>query len=37
MLTRNHDFLMVGGKFPRLAGKTAATRLREIKKLLLAL
>jgi transcription-repair coupling factor (superfamily II helicase) len=37
MLTRNHDYLMVGGKFPRLASKAAAARLQEIKQLLMAL
>jgi transcription-repair coupling factor (superfamily II helicase) len=37
MLTRSNDYIMIGGKFPRLTKKTAAGRLREIKKLLLAL
>ena len=37
MLTRNNDFIMIGSKFPRLAKTTAAGRLSEIKKLLLAL
>ena len=37
MLTRNDDFLMAGGKFPRLTRKTASARLNEIKKLLLSL
>jgi transcription-repair coupling factor (superfamily II helicase) len=37
MLTRNNDFIMVGGKFPRLTKTTAGARLKEIKKLLLAL
>jgi transcription-repair coupling factor (superfamily II helicase) len=37
MLTRNDDLLMIGGKFPRLTKKEAAARLKEIKKLLLAL
>ena len=37
MLTRNQDFIMVGGKFPRLTRKDAKARLNEIKKLLLAL
>ncbi len=37
MLTRNNDFIMVGGKFPRLSRKDAPARLKEIKKLLLAL
>ena len=37
MLTRGNDYIMIGGKFPRLARKEAGARLREIKKLLLAL
>jgi len=37
MLTRNNDFIMLGGKFPRLAKKEAKARLKEIKRLLLAL
>ena len=37
MLTRNNDFVMVGSKFPRLTKKQAGARLKEIKKLLLAL
>jgi transcription-repair coupling factor (superfamily II helicase) len=37
MLTRNADFIMIGGKFPRLTRKTASAKLKEIKKLLLAL
>ncbi len=37
MLTRNNDFIMVGSKFPRLTKKDAGGRLKEIKKLLLAL
>ena len=37
MLTRNNDFVMAGSKFPRLTKKTAAARVKEIKKLLLAL
>ena len=37
MLTRNNDYIMVGSKFPRLTGKTAPARLKEIRKLLLAL
>ena len=37
MLTRNHDFLMVSGKFPRLTRSTPSARLNEIKKLLLSL
>jgi transcription-repair coupling factor (superfamily II helicase) len=36
MLTRNNDFITLGGKFPRLAKKEAKGRLKEIKKLLLA-
>jgi transcription-repair coupling factor (superfamily II helicase) len=37
MLTRNNDYVMIRGKFPRLTSKTARGRLDEIKKLLLAL
>jgi transcription-repair coupling factor (superfamily II helicase) len=37
MLTRSNDFVMVGSKFPRLTTSGAGARLREIKKLLLAL
>jgi transcription-repair coupling factor (superfamily II helicase) len=37
MLTRNNDFIMVGGKFPRLTKRDAKGRLAEIKKLLLGL
>ena len=37
MLTRNNDFIMLGGKFPRLTKKEAKARLKEIKRLLLAL
>jgi transcription-repair coupling factor (superfamily II helicase) len=37
MLTRNHDYVMVGSKFPRLAKKQAGARLKEIKQLLVAL
>jgi transcription-repair coupling factor (superfamily II helicase) len=37
MLTRNADFIMIGGKFPRLTKPEAGQRLKEIKKLLLAL
>ena len=36
MLTRHDDFIMLGGKFPRLTKKEAKARLKEIKKLLLA-
>jgi transcription-repair coupling factor (superfamily II helicase) len=34
MLTRNNDFVQVGGKFPRLARKEPRARLNEIKRLL---
>jgi transcription-repair coupling factor (superfamily II helicase) len=37
MLTRNNDYIMVGGKFPRLVKTAAGARLKEIKKLLLAM
>jgi transcription-repair coupling factor (superfamily II helicase) len=37
MLTRNNDYIMIGSKFPRLTKQQAAARLREIKKMLLAL
>ena len=37
MLTRNADYLMVGSRFPRLTTQAAPARLKEIKKLLLAL
>ena len=37
MLTRNNDFVMADGKFPRLAKSAARARLEEIKKLLVAL
>ena len=37
MLTRHGDFITLGGKFPRLTKKAAQARLKEIKKLLLAL
>jgi transcription-repair coupling factor (superfamily II helicase) len=36
-LTRQGDFITLGGKFPRLTRKQAPARLKEIKKLLLAL
>jgi transcription-repair coupling factor (superfamily II helicase) len=36
MLTRQGDFITLGGKFPRLTKKDAKARLKEIKKLLLA-
>ena len=34
MITRNNDFVMVGGKFPRLMKKEPRARLNEIKRLL---
>ncbi len=37
MLTRNRDYIMVEGKFPRLTKTAAGPRLNEIKRLLLAL
>jgi transcription-repair coupling factor (superfamily II helicase) len=37
MLTRHNDFITLSGKFPRLTKKEAKARLKEIKKLLLAL
>jgi transcription-repair coupling factor (superfamily II helicase) len=37
MLTRNNDFITLGGKFPRLKKQEAKGRLTEIRKLLLAL
>lgn len=37
MLKRNNDFITLGGKFPRLTKKDAKARLKELKKLLLAL
>ena len=37
MLTRNRDLITVGGRFPRLTKKEAGARLKEIKRLLLAL
>ncbi len=37
MLTRRGDFVMAGGKFPRLTKKDAKGKLSEIKKLLLGL
>ena len=36
-LLRNDEFISLAGKFPRLKNKTAGPRLREVKKLLLAL
>ncbi len=37
MLTRHDDFITLGGKFPRLTKPAAKGRVKEIKKLLLAL
>jgi transcription-repair coupling factor (superfamily II helicase) len=37
MLTRHGDFITLGGKFPRLTKRDAKARLKEIKKLLLAI
>src|SRR5262249_668261 len=37
MLTRHGDFVQFGGKFPRLKKKQPEAKLKEIKKLLLAL
>ena len=37
MLTRKGELIMVGGKFPRLTKKDAKARLKEIKRLLLAI
>jgi len=37
MLTRNADYIMVGSKFPRLTANKSASKLKEIRKLLLAL
>jgi len=37
MLTRHGDFITLGGKFPRLTRKQAGARLKEIKRLLLAI
>jgi transcription-repair coupling factor (superfamily II helicase) len=37
MLTRNNDYITVGGKFPRLTKTEPKARLKEIKRLLLAL
>jgi len=37
MLSRHNDFITLGGKFPRLTKREAKGRLKEIKKLLLAL
>ncbi len=37
MLTRNNDFITLGGKFPRLTKTSAKARLNEIRRLILAL
>ena len=37
MITRNNDFIMLGGKFPRLTKKAASAKVNEIKKLLMAI
>jgi hypothetical protein len=37
MITRNNDFIMLGGKFPRLMKKAALAKVNEIKKLLMAI
>ena len=37
MFTRNNDYITVGGKFPRLTKKDAKGKLKEVKKLLLAI
>ena len=37
MLTRNRDFVQLGGKFPRLTKKTPDAKLKEIRRLLLAI
>jgi transcription-repair coupling factor (superfamily II helicase) len=37
MLTRNGDYVMIGGKFPRLTRERAPDRLKEIERLLRAL
>ena len=36
-ITRHGDFITLGGKFPRLTKKEAKARLKEIKRLLLAI
>ena len=36
-ITRHNDFITFGGKFPRLTKKEATARLKEIKRLLLAM
>jgi transcription-repair coupling factor (superfamily II helicase) len=37
MITRNNDFIMLNGKFPRLMKKEPKARLGEIKRMLLAI
>jgi transcription-repair coupling factor (superfamily II helicase) len=37
MLTRRNDFVMAGGKFPRLRNKTPTARVNEIKRLVMEL
>ena len=37
MLTRNNDFITLGGKFPRMTKKEPAARLKEIRKLMMVL
>ena len=37
MLTRHNDLITLGGKFPRLTKKEAKAKVKEIKKLLLAI
>jgi transcription-repair coupling factor (superfamily II helicase) len=37
MLTRHGDFITLGGKFPRLTKKAVGARLKEIKRLMLAI
>ncbi|HEY1170267.1 MAG TPA: TRCF domain-containing protein [Verrucomicrobiae bacterium] len=37
MITRNNDFIMLGGKFPRLMKKAALAKVNEIRKLLSAI
>jgi transcription-repair coupling factor (superfamily II helicase) len=36
-ITRRGDFIQLGGKFPRLTKKDPKARLKEIKRLLLAI
>ena len=37
MLRKNRDFIMVGGRFPRLGGKTPEAKLKELRRLLLSM